>query len=331
MSNLWASGTRGSGGWTLSTLTPQFQAKITDPFYRSAFLGYEVEHDPSVPSQGTGLISEGTGTTSTSSGGYAGVTVPSGRLTDGWLVRWRVRGVTTTGVEGSWSDWQSAKVDVSKPAVSELSARGMQGADGWTLSSLTPFFQAKITDPVFFRYSYLGAEVEHDPSAPTQGSGVIWSGTGTTPTSSSTLTATVTVPTGKLTDGWLVRWRVRGVTTTGVNGPWSDWQVAKVDVSKPAVSELTARGTQGSGLWTLSSLTPYLEARITDPVFFRYSYLGAEVEHDPSVPAQGSGLIWSGTGTTATNSESPYARVTVASGKLTDGWLVRWRVRGVTT
>ncbi|MFF4779561.1 RHS repeat-associated core domain-containing protein [Microtetraspora fusca] len=344
VSELSASGTQGSGLWTLSSLTPNFQAKVTDPvgmppfFFRESFLGAEVEHDPSVPGQGSGLIWSGTGTTATSgSNRSASVSVPSGKLTDGWVVRWRVRAVTTTGVNGPWSDWQSAKVDIDKPAVSELSASGTQGSGLWTLSSLTPKFQAKVTDPagmppIFYRESFLGAEVEHDPSVPGQGSGLIWSGTGTTATSGSNRSASVSVPSGKLTDGWVVRWRVRAVTTTGVNGPWSDWQSAKVDIDKPAVSELSASGTQGSGLWTLSSLTPKFQAKVTDPAFFRESFLGAEVEHDPSVPGQGSGLIWSATGTTATSgSSNRYASVSVPSGKLTDGWVVRWRVRAVTT
>ncbi|TLP62236.1 LamG-like jellyroll fold domain-containing protein [Microbispora triticiradicis] len=330
VSNVAASGTQGAGLWTFSSLTPYFQARITDPLWRSSFLAYELEHDPSVPAQGSGLISSGTGTTSAASGSTTGVGVPSGKLTDGWLVRWRVRGVTTTGVEGVWSDWQSAKVDVTKPSVSELWATGTRTSGFWTLSSSTPTFQAKISDPVFSRNSYLGAEVEHDPSVPAEGSGLIWSGTGTTPTTFDTPTASVSVPSAKLTDGWSIRWRVRAVTTTGVNGPWSDWQSAKVDINKPMVSELTATGTQSAGLWTLSSLTPRFQAKITEKSFFPSSYLSAEVEHDPSVPDQGSGLIWSGTGTTSTSWDTSYASVSVPSGKLTDGWLVRWRVRGVT-
>ncbi|WP_139576735.1 LamG-like jellyroll fold domain-containing protein [Microbispora catharanthi] len=329
VSSLSALGTQGSDGWTLSSLTPYFQAKVTDPLYRSSYLGYEIEHDPSVPAQGSGLISSGKGTTSASSGSFASVSVPSGKLTDGWLVRWRVRGVTTSGVEGAWSDWQPAKIDVFKPAVSDLSAWPEAGVS--TLASLTPEFSAKVTDPMPFRYSYLSAEVEHDPSTPGQGSGLIWSGTGTTATSSTSSYASVTMPKGKLTDGWMVRWRVRAVTTTGVAGPWSDWQSAKVDIFKPTVSNLSADGTQGSGLWTLWSLTPRFDADISDWVSSRYSYLSAEVEHDPSVPGQGSGLIWSGTGTTPTSSSTSSAYVKVPAGKLTDGWMVRWRVRAVTT
>ncbi|GIH64857.1 LamG-like jellyroll fold domain-containing protein [Microbispora siamensis] len=331
VSSLSALGTQGPDGWTLSSLTPYFQAKVTDPLYRSSYLGYEIEHDPSVPAQGSGLISSGKGTTSASSGSFASVNVPSGKLTDGWLVRWRVRGVTTSGVEGAWSDWQPAKIDVTKPAVSDLSTWIIPGAGTSTLTSLTPDFWAKVTDPMPFRYSYLSAEVEHDPSVPGQGSGLIWAGTGTTATSSGAPYTSVTMPAGKLTDGWMVRWRVRAVTTTGVAGPWSDWQTAKVDIFKPTVSNLSADGTQGSGLWTLWSLTPRFDADISDRVSSRYSYLSAEVEHDPSVPGQGSGLIWAGTGTTATSSSTSSAYVKVPAGKLTDGWMVRWRVRAVTT
>ncbi|OPG07207.1 hypothetical protein B1L11_31305 [Microbispora sp. GKU 823] len=329
VASLTATGTLGSDGWTISSLTPEFSAKITDPLYRSSYLGLEIEHDPSVPSQGSGLIWSGTGSSSAASGSSASIIVPSGKLTDGWLVRWRVRGVTTTGVNGAWSDWQTARIDVSKPAVSNLSIwDGMQSGDQWTISSLTPEFLAKITDPLS-RSSYLGVEIEHDPSVPSQGSGLIWSGTGSSSAPSGS-SAYLFVPSGKLTDGWLVRWRVRGVTTSGVAGPWSVWQTAKIDVSKPAVSELSMwDGGQSAGLWTISSLTPEFLAKITDPLS-RSSYLGVEIEHDPSVPSQGSGLIWSGTGSSSAPSGSS-AYILVPSGKLTDGWLVRWRVRGVTT
>ncbi len=259
--------------------------------------------------------------------------MPSGKLTDGWIVRWRVRGVTMTGVNGPWSDWQFARVDINKPSVSELSTTGMQGAGLWTLSSVTPRFRARITDSVFLRDSYLGAEVEHDPSVPSQGTGLIWSGTGTTLTDNfnDNPYTTVSVPAGKLTDGWLIRWRVRGVTMTGVNGPWSEWQTARVSVNRPVGTGLgVVPGTKtGDTSWVLASSTPWLYTKVT-AADGSGSYLSAEVEHDPSVPSQGTGLVWSGTATTSYASGSN-AWIQVPINKLTDGWRVRWRVRGVTT
>ncbi|MFD8527990.1 polymorphic toxin-type HINT domain-containing protein [Streptosporangium canum] len=220
-------GTPGPGLWTLPSLTPWVYAKVTSSEGHASFLGVEVEHDPSAPGQGVGQIWAGKGATSYASGSNAWVQVPSAKLTDGWLVRWRVQGVTTTGVKGPWSDWQSARVDLNEPSVEGLGmSPAVRGSASWTATTLTPWLYAKVTDPEN-RASYLGIEVEHDPAATGQGTGLIYAGTGTTPYASGT-NAWRMVPSAKLTDGWLIRWRVRAVTTSGVNGPWSDWQSATV-------------------------------------------------------------------------------------------------------
>ncbi|MEV7907810.1 hypothetical protein AB0P04_40010, partial [Streptomyces anulatus] len=73
-----------------------------------------------------------------------------------------------------------------------------------------------------------------------------------------------------------------------------------------------------------SSLTPSLKTQLNDA---DGGVLTGEfqVEHDPAFPAQGTGLIWSGSATgvqTGTN-----ASVTVPGSTLTDGWKLRWRAR----
>ncbi|MER7211401.1 hypothetical protein ABT340_30485, partial [Streptosporangium sp. NPDC000239] len=300
---------QGAGLWTLSSPRPWFEAKVTDPEGRNVGLDVQVEHDPSVPAQGTGRIwSYGTGWTGTS--GTTVQTAQSDPLTDGWLIRWRVRGTTyTTGsatVNGPWSGWQTARVDISKPSVTSLRATPgtYQGGGLTVISSPTPAFEAKVTDPEGRKVG-LSVEVEHDPSVPAQGTGRIWSyGTGWTGTSGTTVQTAQSDP---LTDGWLIRWRVRGTTYTGsstaVNGPWSEWQTARIEVSRPAVTSLRATpGTyQGGGLTVISSPTPAFEAKVTDPDGRKVG-LSVQVEHDPSVPAQGTGYIWSyGTGWTGTS------------------------------
>ncbi|WP_433433113.1 RHS repeat-associated core domain-containing protein [Nonomuraea sp. CA-141351] len=320
--------TRGTDSWTLASATPWLYAKVTDAGGSKLVLGAEIEHDPAVPAQGTGLIWSGKATTSYASGGNAWVQIPAAKLTDGMKVRWRVRGVTTAGVEGEWSPWQSAVVDVTKPAASDVGLTpATKGAMSWTASSVTPWVYAKVSDPDS-RASKLWAQVEHDPAVPAQGTGLIWEGKGTTAYASGG-NAWVQVPAGQLSDGMKVRWRVRGETTTGTLGPWTDWSAAGIDLNKPSVESLGMDpALPGSASWTAGTLTPWLFAKVTDPEN-RSSKLNVEVEHDPAVPAQGAGLIWSG------SSDKAYvpgtnAWAVVPSGKLTDGWQIRWRARATT-
>ncbi|GAA3312768.1 polymorphic toxin-type HINT domain-containing protein [Nonomuraea dietziae] len=320
--------TQGSGTWTLSSVTPSFYMKVIAANGAASYLGAEIERDPAA-GQGTGLIWAGQGSTSYASGSNAWVQVPTNKLTDGLAIRWRVRGVTTAGTKGVWSDWQIAQVDLKKPSVAGLGMTPATNGTGiWAVSSMTPWAYAKVTDPES-RASFLNVEVEHDPSAGGQGSGLIWAGTGPTSYNSGS-NAWVQVPPGKLSDGWLVRWRARGQTTTGVKGPWSDWQSARVNLKRPSVEGLGMDpAVRSTASWTAATLTPWLYATVTDPEN-RASYLGIEVEHDPSVNEQGSGQIYAGTATTS-YATGTKAWMAVPPDTLQDGWLIRWRVRGVTT
>ncbi|MFD8527991.1 hypothetical protein ACFV0L_11340, partial [Streptosporangium canum] len=217
------------------------------------------------------------------------------------MIRWRVRGLTpgeaSQTLYGPWSEWQKGKLDISKPTVSSLGAGPGSAAGGlWTLSSLTPSLGAKVTDSLG-RNVGLSVEVEHDPSVPGQGSGLIWSyASGAADPSGSLVYADV--PLGKVKDGWLIRWRVRGLTpgeaSQTLYGPWSTWQTTRIEVNNPAGTGLgVLPGTQGAGLWTLSSLSPWFYSKITSPNGAA-SFLGVEVEHDPSAPGQGVGQIWAG-------------------------------------
>ncbi|TMR94591.1 RHS repeat-associated core domain-containing protein [Nonomuraea basaltis] len=329
-------GTTGSGLTTLSTLTPWLEAKVSDPDGRNVGLSVEVEHDPSVPAQGSGRIWTYTGGAGSTNGSTVRFTVSSGALKDGWLIRWRARGITPTEssqtLYGPWSGWQTARIDISKPAASTLAAGpGTTGSGLTTLSTLTPWLEAKVSDPDG-RNVGLSVEVEHDPSVPAQGSGRIWTYTGGAGSTNGS-TVRFTVSSGALKDGWLIRWRARGITPTEnsqtLYGPWSGWQTARVDITKPAVSALSATpGVSGTTLSTLTSVTPSFGATVSDTAG-RNVGLSVEVEHDPSVPGQGSGTIWSYTGGAASPSGSAI-RFTIDSGKLRDGWLIRWRARGIT-
>ncbi|MGP3921556.1 hypothetical protein [Nonomuraea sp. 10N515B] len=302
--------------------------KVTSADGAASYLEAEIEHDP-LAGQGTGLIWAGKGSTSYASGSNAWVQVPAGTLTDGMLIRWRVRGVTTAGVLGVWSDWQSAKVDVTKPSATALGLTpATQGAGGWIVSSLTPWVYAKVTDPNS-RSSFLSVEVEHDPAAVSQGSGLIFTGTGTQSYNSGS-NAWIQIPSAKLQDGWLVRWRVQAKTASGVASPWTDWQMAKIDLNKPSVEGLGMDpAVRGTASWTAATLTPWLYAKVTDHEN-RPMYLGVEVEHDPAVAEQGTGQIYAGTSTTS-YATGTNAWIMVPADKLKDGWLFRWRVRAITT
>ncbi|WP_344833278.1 hypothetical protein [Nonomuraea dietziae] len=217
-----SSGQLASGLWTYSNVTPQFWAWVADPANRYVGLGVEVEHDPSAAGQGSGLIwadqtagNSGRGTATAYS-----PSVPSGKLQDGWLIRWRVRGLasdysdmSSSVVPGPWSEWQTGKIDTSKPTVSEVESSGQLASGLWTYSNVTPQFWAWVADPAN-RYVGLGVEVEHDPSAAGQGSGLIWADQTAGNSGRGTATAySPSVPSGKLQDGWLIRWRVRGLAS----------------------------------------------------------------------------------------------------------------------
>ncbi|MEU4725486.1 RHS repeat-associated core domain-containing protein [Nonomuraea dietziae] len=330
-----------SGLWTFPSTQPSFIAYGADPESRTLRLEAQVEHDPSAAGQGSGLIWSGSGDLSSSGCSTSSKcwlqtpTVTSGKLKDGWLIRWRVRASTSAGVAGPWSEWQAGRVDTSKPVVSELNATPGQATSGlWALTSTQPSFIAYGADPDS-RTLRLEAQVEHDPAAAGQGSGLIWSGSGDLSssgcsTSSKCWLQTPTVTSGKLKDGWLIRWRVRASTSAGVAGSWSEWQAATVDVSGNAGNGLGAvPATRGTETWTLASTTPWLYSKVSDASGAKLA-LGAEIEHDPAAPEQGTGLIWSGKGTTAYASGGN-AWAQVPAGKLTDGMKIRWRVRGVTT
>ncbi|MFB9682539.1 hypothetical protein, partial [Streptosporangium vulgare] len=135
-------GQQTSGLWTLPSAQPTFSAYGSDPESRPLRLEAQVEHDPSVSAQGSGLIWSGSG--DLSSGGCHTTTkcwletptVTAGRLKDGWLIRWRVRVSTSTGVASQWSEWQAATVAVSGTAGNGLGAvPATRGTDSWTLAS----------------------------------------------------------------------------------------------------------------------------------------------------------------------------------------------------
>ncbi|MGJ6969758.1 DUF6531 domain-containing protein, partial [Streptosporangium sp. G11] len=317
------------GGSVTSSLTPSLSAQVTDPSGRTVGINVEIRHDPALPAQGTGMIwSAGTGA-GNASGSQVRIDVPSGKLSDGWTVQWRIQGrAAASDGEGPWSAWQSLQVNIAKPSVSNLSVTPSVSVPGGSVtSSLTPSLSAQVTDPSG-RTVGINVEIRHDPALPAQGTGMIWSaGTGAGNASGSQVR--IDVPSGKLSDGWTVQWRIQGwaAATGSPTGAWSDWQTLQVSISRPSVSNLSVTpsttSSEGSTTW---SLTPSLSAKVTDPEG-RTVGVNVEVRHAPTVPEQGTGLIWSG-GTGASAASGSQVRIGVPSGELSDGWTVQWRVQG---
>ncbi|MGW5261617.1 DNRLRE domain-containing protein [Microbispora sp. NPDC004025] len=319
------------GGVVATSLTPQLAATVSDTAGGDLTGAFEIEHDPAATSQGTGQIWAG-GSAAVASGGQATVSVPAGKLADGWKVRWRARAVNAgASTTSAWSDWQTATIDVPNPTVAAFQVTPSHMVDGGTVAtSLTPALHTTVTDPAAqpLRAEF---EIEHDPAATGQGTGQIW--TGAVDNVASGTPASVTVPDGKLTDGWKVRWRVRAVNTaTTVGSPWSDWQALTVDVpdpvSEPAVGALqVAPSEQVEGTTVTPTLTPALLAQVSDPAG-KPLRAEVEVEHDPAAPeGQGTGQIW--TGGADNVPAGTQANIAVPADTLADGWKVRWRARAV--
>ncbi|MFC0865993.1 DNRLRE domain-containing protein, partial [Sphaerimonospora cavernae] len=197
---------------TITSLTPHLLATVTDAYGAALRAEFEIEHDPAAPAgQGSGQIWAGAAD-NVPAGTQASVTVPEQTLSESWLVRWRARAVTGEAAS-AWSDWQNFRVDRPDPVLGTLQVIPSQQIDGTTVaSSLTPQLLAQVTDPTggTVRAEF---ELEHDPADTEHGTGSIW--TGAVDDVDSGAQATVTVPDGKLSDGWKVRWRARALTPGG--------------------------------------------------------------------------------------------------------------------
>ncbi|WP_440098085.1 hypothetical protein [Streptosporangium sp. H16] len=162
---------------TVTSLTPQLAATVSDTATDTLTGTFEIEHDPAATGQGTSQIWAGS-LDNVASGTQVGLTVPTAKLTDDWKVRWRARAANTTAatLSSPWPDRQALTVDVpasvSEPAVGALQVNPSQVIDGQILTtSLTPNLLAQVTSPAGGR---LRAEVEVDPATMGQGTGQIW-------------------------------------------------------------------------------------------------------------------------------------------------------------
>jgi YD repeat-containing protein len=111
------------------------------------------------------------------------------------------------------------------------------------------------------------AEVSYDPAYPTEGTGVIWTGSrsGISPNVEGSVTVSPALPTGTH-----LRWRVRGSVTTAVGGtdygPWSGYQQMVLNTVAPVAPTVSCPAYPANA-WTAStgaSVTCSLSTASTD-------------------------------------------------------------------
>ncbi|MEV5414433.1 polymorphic toxin-type HINT domain-containing protein [Thermopolyspora sp. NPDC052614] len=151
----------------------------------------------------------------------------------------RVKGATESGSQMYERIFNNELQPEHTPVISiTFSSPGVEGFEtqpSLTLggqnvaTSLTPTLATTVAVPVAdgARVDY---ELQHDPAAPAQGTGQIWTGSATGLVHGRK--AYATVPAGKLTDGWRVQWRARiSAHTDGATPTWSPWQNLRIDTS----------------------------------------------------------------------------------------------------
>nr|WP_062339321.1 DNRLRE domain-containing protein [Herbidospora sakaeratensis] len=216
----------GPGTW-VAGLTPRVESQVVDPAGGSLTAEFEVEHDPAAPGQGVGRIWTAT-SAPVSSFGRPSVVVPAGLLQDGWHIRWRVRAHNlTAGTVSDWSAWNAGTVAAD---VAQITARQVvpsyESQTSTVSMSLTPELRATVTHPLLDTTRVV-FQMEYDPDAPLQGTGLIWEKTVLDVPSGGQ--AVVTLPDGLADGGLQVRWRV-GAYGGPFQSGWSDWRKLTLDM-----------------------------------------------------------------------------------------------------
>lgn len=104
-----------SGAYYSNSTTPTLFAGVQDSDGGVLKAEFEVEHDPADAAHGSGPIWNGA-VENVQAGEFAKVTLPAGKVADGWKVRWRAR--ASDGVTPSeWSPWQLVTIDTSAPSL----------------------------------------------------------------------------------------------------------------------------------------------------------------------------------------------------------------------
>ncbi|MEV4375039.1 DNRLRE domain-containing protein [Nonomuraea sp. NPDC049637] len=173
----------------------------------------------------------------------------------------------------------------STPATDRLSVFPGAMADSIQYAtSTTPILRAWVNDPdsASVRADF---EVEHDPAAANQGTGLIWSGSvDNIPAGTE---AKIAVPAGKLQDGWKIRWRARASDASS-SSMWSTWQRATIDAEAPVLPVIECE-TYPVNTWSARVKDAYCTAR-TDSADGTGYFWGLDDPTTPNLQAwQGSG------------------------------------------
>ncbi|MEV4356590.1 LamG-like jellyroll fold domain-containing protein [Nonomuraea sp. NPDC049625] len=212
-----------------SKLQPTLSAVVTDPEGRDVGVKVEIQHDPSVPAQGTGLIWSTMTGAGWTSGSRVPVDVPSGKLRNGWSVQFRIQGwaASTDSVSGAWSAWQSMRVEA-------LTMQWAEPLDNSQVGSLTPTLAAyakpgDATESVSYWFQVCAGTPGNwtwceSPSA--------WG-----------LSNAWQVPAGKLKWGETYYWQVQA-TASGVTET-SPWRSFTTTPEQGTINALLASGVDG--------------------------------------------------------------------------------------
>ncbi|MFC6084679.1 DNRLRE domain-containing protein [Sphaerisporangium aureirubrum] len=125
-----------NGGTFVTSLTPAFTGMVGDGEWENETIYFSLEHDPNYPSQGTGTVWSGS-VTGILQGELGTVTVPSGRLVDGYRYRWRARAYDGTDYSRDYSSYRYFTVDTAAPAAPAISCSAYP-SNVWTAKASSP-------------------------------------------------------------------------------------------------------------------------------------------------------------------------------------------------
>ncbi|WP_170991221.1 DNRLRE domain-containing protein [Herbidospora galbida] len=207
-------------GGVITSLTPVISAPLSDPD------GGTLQADFEVRVGGTTVWENSA--SGVASGGTATVAVPSGELSDGQTMEYRVRATDGTNTS-SWSSWIPARV-TSMP-VASLSFVSYNPIDNTQVGSLTPALSAYAKAPGEAATNYWYQVCEGTPG------NWIWC------EASTWVKGSWTVPPDKLKWGRTYYWYSQAATTATTST--SPWRTFTTTPEQATINSLLAEGTDG--------------------------------------------------------------------------------------